>query len=98
MNLHFYDNNSVTPSSIENKYVDQFKYSTCYQITDASIISISTHCTGLQSLHLVGCGQITVACIISISTHCTGLQSLNLGNCVQITDISIISISKKCKV
>ena len=65
-------------------------------IKDASIISISTYCTGLQSLNLGGCGQITDASIISISTNCTGLQSLNLFDCQLITDASIISISTNC--
>jgi len=68
----------------------------CHQISDASIISIATYCTGVQSLDLGWCTQITDACIISISIHCSGLQSLNLGDCHQITDASIISISKNC--
>ena len=38
------------------------------QITYASILSVSTHCTGLQSLNVEGCHQITDASIISIST------------------------------
>ena len=68
----------------------------CQKITDVSIISISTHCTGLQSLNLEECNLITDVSIISISTHCTGLQSLNLWSCHQITDASIISISENC--
>jgi len=61
-----------------------------------TIISISTHCPGLQLSDLRGCFQITDASIISISTHCTGLQSLHLDGCDQITDASIISISTHC--
>jgi len=58
----------------------------CYLITDASIISISIHCTTLQSLNLERCYRITDKSIISISTHCMGLQSLNIGRCRKITD------------
>ena len=65
-------------------------------ITDASIISISTHCTQLQLLNLENCYLITDVCIISISNYCTGLQSLSLWNCNRITDASIISISENC--
>ena len=65
-------------------------------IADASIISISTLCTGLQLLDLEGCGKITNASIISVSSHCTGLQSLYLHSCYKITDASIRSISTHC--
>ena len=58
-------------------------------ITDSSIISISTYCTGLQSLNLSSCYQLTDANINSISTHCTGLQTFNLSSCDQILDASI---------
>ena len=58
-------------------------------------MSISTHCTGLQSLHLQDC-DVTDAGMISISTHFTGLQSLCLEGCPLITDASIIPISEYC--
>ena len=65
-------------------------------IYDASIILISTHCTGLESLNLEGSRQITDASIISLSSFCTGLQSLNLYDCHQLSDASIIPISENC--
>ena len=68
----------------------------CRQVTDVSIISISTHCIRLQSLNVVSCGQITDVSIISLSTYCTGLHSLNLERCCHITDVSIILISIYC--
>jgi len=67
----------------------------CYQITDASIISISTHCTGLYSLDLYGCRQMTDASIISISENCTGLKTL-LFSFSKVTDASLIAIAKNC--
>jgi len=54
------------------------KILSCDQITDAGIISLSTHCTGLQSFNLGSWCQIIDASIMLISTHCTGLESLNL--------------------
>jgi hypothetical protein len=63
--------------------------------TDASIISISIHFTGLQLLNLYGCGKITDASIISISENCTGLKELNISG-TNITDASIIAIAKNC--
>ena len=103
---------NLTPSDIENCYVDQFRYTQhvfmrgfirdnmaidiSRDITDHTLQSIEKHCTGLQSLNLESCGQITDVSIISMSTNCTGLQSLNLGACGQKTDASIISISAHC--
>ena len=66
------------------------------KLPDDSIISVSIHCTRLQSLYLGRSDKITDASIISISTYCIGLQELNLGSCRQITDSSIISISTYC--
>ena len=57
-------------------------------ITDSSIISIPTYCTGLQSLNLSSCDQITYASIKSISVNCTGLQSVNLERYYQSSDAS----------
>ena len=57
-----------------------------------SVISISTYCTGLQSLNLYYCDQLSDASIISISTHCAGLKELNLWGCRNITDAGIISL------
>ena len=86
---------------LQNDYVDQFRYTQHLEmrgrsIRDASIISISTHCTGLQSLNVSRCTLLTDASIISISTHWTGLQSLNVSSCSQLTDASIISVSTHC--
>jgi hypothetical protein len=78
-------------------HIISLKLHYCHRISDTSIISLSHHCTGLQSLNLT-VSQITDASIISISTHCTGLQSLNLDQCHQITDASIVSISTHCTV
>ncbi len=54
---------------------------------------ISTHCNGLQSLHLEYCRQITDASIISISENCTGLKELYVY-ATKITDTSLIAIVK----
>ena len=63
------------------------------KITDVSIISVATNCTGLKCLHLNDIIQITDRSIMSIATQCSGLQRLRLSFCPQITDSSIISIS-----
>ena len=86
----------VMNSTLYLSYELSFCPSGCHQITDASIISISTNCSGPQLLDLRNCQKITDASIISLSTHCTRIQSLHLSLCDQISDASIISISENC--
>ena len=64
-------------------------------VTDESIISIATHCTGLLHLNDSNCLFLTDASIISISFHCTRLEMLSVGR-INITDESIISIATHC--
>jgi hypothetical protein len=52
--------------------------------TPDSIISISTHCAGVQSLNLWGCRNIIDATNKSIYIFCTRLQSLNCDSAVAV--------------
>jgi len=94
MNLSF---DSLTPSSIENDYVDQFRYTQhavmrgvidddmaydiSRDITDHTLQSIADYCTGLQSLSLELCQAITDTGLITISLHCHELNSLTVIGC-----------------
>lgn len=69
-------------------------------ITDASLIAISTHCPGLQTLVAMICTNISDIGLIAISSHCFGLLHVYLGcsSAELITDIfGIISISINCR-
>ena len=99
----FKDDNS-TPSSIENDYVDQFRYTQHVimrgSIRDDMAIFIISKCTCLLSIdisrdykdHI----QITDHTLQSIAEHCSGLQSLSLNNFGEITDAGLIAISEHC--
>jgi hypothetical protein len=103
---------SLTPSSTDNDYVDQFRYTQhvfmtgairanmafdiSRDITDHTLQSIADHCTGLQSLSLICCRYITDTVFINISMRCHELKSLTVMGCRKITDASIISISTHC--
>ena len=67
-----------------------------FNLTDASIISISTHCTGLQSMKVSGCEQLADASIISIAVHCARLQSLFILLYSKLTDASIVAVASHC--
>ena len=49
------------------------------KISDASILSIASHCPCLSHLEVAGCQNLTDASFISISTHCTSLEVFNLN-------------------
>jgi hypothetical protein len=106
MNLRFEDNTSFS-SSIENNYVDQFRY-TQYVFTRGSIrddmaIFILSHCSCLLSIIISSIDyefsadpQITDHTLQSIAEHCAGLQSLTLNCCREITDTGLTTISEHC--
>jgi len=96
----------LTPSSIDNDYVDHFRYTQHLiligddfydpQVTDHTLKSIAEHCTNLQSLSLSCCSEITDIGLIAISENCHNLHSLKIEKCSQITNTSIISVSAHC--
>jgi F-box/leucine-rich repeat protein 2/20 len=69
--------------------------SRCKLLTDASIISIATQCSGLERLS-VDWTNLTDKSIISIATHCWDLVCLDVSCCFLLTDKSIKSISSQC--
>jgi len=104
MNLHFYDNNSVAPSNIENNYNDQFKYTRHVimkesQFGDDIAMFIISHSPCLQSIVISGDNDTDYNPEVTDDTfqsHCTGLQSLSLDDFSGITDTGLITISEHC--
>jgi len=100
MNLNF---NNLTPSSIENNYVDQFRYTQHVVmrgvIIDDIVMFIISHSPYLLSIEIspyyYGI-QITDDTLQSITEHCTGLQSLSISYCREITDTGLITFSEYC--
>jgi len=93
-----------TLSSIQNYYMDQFRYTQHVvmrgAIYDDMAIFIISHCPCLISIDIGDCKvsslQITDRTLQSIAEHCTGLQSLSLSWCGGITDTGLITISEHC--
>ena len=106
MNLRFEDNSSFA-SSMENDYVDQFRYTQHVvmrgSIRDVTAIFILSHCLFLLSIDISesyddeSSPQITDYTLQSIAEHFTGrLQSLSLSYCWEISDAGLIAISEHC--
>jgi len=99
MYLHF---DNLIPSSIENNYVDQFRYSRHLIMTgsirDDIAMLIISHSPCLKSIGISENDydgfQITDLTLQSIAEHCTGLESLSLSYCRVITDTGLITISE----
>ena len=94
---------NVTPSSIENYYVDQFRYTQHVVMSgamrDDMAIFIISHCLRLLSIYISfqsSDPQVSDHTMQSIAEHCTGLQSLSLSWCGGITDSGLITISEHC--
>jgi len=94
----------LTPSSIENDYVDQFRYTQHAVmrgfIRDDMAIFIISHCPCLLSIDigdtLQSSPQITDRTLHSIAEHFTNLQSLSLSCCGEITDAGLMTIYEHC--
>ena len=106
MHFDFKDGNSFA-SSIENDYVDQFRYTKHIimrgAIKDDMGIFIISHCPCLLSIefsrmhkYFSPSPQITDHTLQSIAEHCTGLQSLSLNSCWEITHAGLTTISEHC--
>jgi len=102
MNLNF---DILTPSNIENDYVDQFRYTQHVVmrgvIIDDKAMFIISHSPCLLSIGIYQHDkyyglQFTDHTLQSIAEHCTGLQSLSLSYCRLITDTGLIAISEYC--
>ena len=98
------DFNYLTPSSIENNHIDQFRYTQHVvmrgDIIDDMAIFIISHCPCLLSIEK-SCysrpsPKVTDYTLLSIADHCTGLQSLTLKYCGGISDDGLITIAEHC--
>ena len=65
-------------------------------ITDSTITSIATCCTGMRSLSLQKCFRVRDASMSLLTKACRCLQWLNISQCRNLTDISILSLSLYC--
>jgi F-box/leucine-rich repeat protein 2/20 len=96
-------NLNLTSSSIDNDYVDQFRYTQHVvmrgPIIDDMAIFIISHCPCLLSIDIIDNSrshQVTDHTLQSIAEHCTRLQSLSLSDCRKITNAGLIIISEHC--
>ena len=103
MYLRCTEDDSALSSSIENNYVDQFRYTQYVvmrgHIRDDMAIFIISHCPCLLSIDISAeyyYSQITDHALQWIAEHCTGLQSLSLDGCRQITNAGLITIHERC--
>ena len=103
MYLRFIEDDNSFSSSIENDYVDQFRYTQHVvmrgPIRDNMAIFIISHCSCLLSIDISGefnHSRVTDHTLQSLADHCTGLQSLSLSDCRKITDTGLVIISMNC--
>ena len=66
------------------------------RISDDTMLSISNHFTGIQSISIKDCIAISNNGLINISKQYPKLLSLKIHYCRELTDASIISISTHC--
>ena len=65
-------------------------------LSDASVMAITQHCTGLQSFCNMHCDDLTVISIASLVRNCPALKELHLLECFNLSNASMLSIAKHC--
>ena len=103
-----FEDDNIFSSSIQNNYVDQFRY-THYlvmrgPIRDDIAIFIISHCPCLLSIdisttnyeYIILYPQITDHTLQLIAENCTGLQTLSLSCCYCIKDAGVMTVSEYC--
>ena len=65
-------------------------------LSDATVIAITQHCTGLQSFCDMHCDGITDISISSLVRHCPALKELHLSECFNLSNTSLLLIAKHC--
>jgi len=89
---------SVSADLLQLEYNNQLKHSKHVDgidVSDLTIIPLSSYCSELKSFSLLDCEGISDESIISIAMHCPGLHSLDINwfETNVITDIGLIAIS-----
>jgi internalin A len=64
-------------------------------ITDAAVVEVARHLTGLTSLNLTYCDKVTDAAVVEVARHLTGLTSLDLWGCRQVTDAAVVEVARR---
>ena len=103
-----FEDDNILSSSIQNNYVDQFRYTQHVvmrgPIRDDIAIFIISHCPCLLSIgisttnyeYIILYPQITDHTLQLIAGNCTGLQTLSLSCCRCITDAGLMTVSEYC--
>lgn len=65
-------------------------------LSDASFMAITQHCTGLQSFCNMHCDGLTDISIASLVRNCPALKELHLSECFNLSNASLLSIAKHC--
>ena len=66
-------------------------------LSDASVMAIIQHCTGLQSFCNLHCDGLTDISIASFVRNCPALKELHLSECFNLSNnASMLSIVKHC--
>uniref|UniRef100_A0A672Y6V9 F-box domain-containing protein n=2 Tax=Sphaeramia orbicularis TaxID=375764 RepID=A0A672Y6V9_9TELE len=66
-------------------------------ISDASLVSVASHCRSLTSLELSHCPQISDRGVAQAAPYLHRLQHLSLSCCSNITDRSLFLLAQHCK-
>ncbi|XP_047530461.1 F-box/LRR-repeat protein 14-like isoform X1 [Vanessa atalanta] len=81
-------------SEIKNLKLESLQLNTCDQLTNAGIISLTTHQQTLRELDIGLCTRVTDQSLMYISENLINLESLNIQRCRAVTNMGIAELYK----
>ena len=82
----------LIPVLKRNSFLQVIDISGCLDVTNNSIVTLSTSCQGLMELHLSECRWLSSAALTQIGFNCHYLVKLTLRGCWNIDDVSLCTI------
>ncbi|XP_045459134.1 F-box/LRR-repeat protein 14 [Melitaea cinxia] len=81
-------------SEIQNLKLECLQLNTCDQLTNAGIISLTTHQQTLRELDIGLCTRVTDQSLMYISENLIHLEYLNIQRCRAVTNLGVAELSK----
>jgi F-box/leucine-rich repeat protein 2/20 len=65
--------------------------------TDAGLIALAQHCSGLRSVDLSYCQDIADDGVVVLAQRCSHLTDINVCGCAELTDVAVATLATRCR-
>ena len=69
----------------------------CIEVTDESLVQLSTGCPLMAELMLNSCTEVTDKGVKALGKGCKLITELHLNNCTKVTDKGVKAVARNCR-